>query len=263
MRTSLQYLLLNQKWTPAQLGSSLALWLDADDVSTIILNGNTVSQWSDKSGNNRHATQSTAANQPSYNATALNGKTALTFNGTSTFLTSPGFMVGGSNWTVIALATMQNATQANARLVSTAPTSGNDFSTSGGWAVIFRNSTTANVTTQASYINAFSLITIDAPTIICAQRTSTQIALSLNGNTGTTTSGSFSSMNGTDAFRIGRSVNPGFETGENWSGIVGEVAAIQNLATTDRQRLEGYMAWKWGLRSNLPEDHPFRNSPPR
>lgn len=51
-------------WTPELL--STALWLDATDASTITLNGTTVSQWNDKSGNGRNATQSTAANQPTY-----------------------------------------------------------------------------------------------------------------------------------------------------------------------------------------------------
>jgi hypothetical protein len=63
-------------WTPADL-TGLALWLDADDSSTITLNGSTVSQWDDKSGNDRHATQATAVSQPAYNATGLNGKPAL------------------------------------------------------------------------------------------------------------------------------------------------------------------------------------------
>lgn len=51
-------------WTPAQLQT--AIWLDASDSSTITLNGINVSQWNDKSGNGRNATQSTAANQPLY-----------------------------------------------------------------------------------------------------------------------------------------------------------------------------------------------------
>lgn len=53
-------------WTPTVLGSALSLWLDAADASTITLNGSTVSQWNDKSGNGRHATQATAANQPAW-----------------------------------------------------------------------------------------------------------------------------------------------------------------------------------------------------
>jgi hypothetical protein len=51
-------------WRPNQL--ALSLWLDAEDSASITLNGSTVSQWSDKSGNGRHATQGTAASQPTY-----------------------------------------------------------------------------------------------------------------------------------------------------------------------------------------------------
>lgn len=51
-------------WRPNELGSSLAMWLDAEDTSTITLNGTTVSQWADKSGNGRNAAQPTAVNQP-------------------------------------------------------------------------------------------------------------------------------------------------------------------------------------------------------
>ena len=66
-------------WTPAQITTEL--WLDAADASTITLNGSTVSQWNDKSGNGRNATQATAANQPTYIANSINGKSALDWDG--------------------------------------------------------------------------------------------------------------------------------------------------------------------------------------
>ena len=44
--------------------SGLAIWLDAADTSTFTLNSGNVAEWRDKSGNNRNATQSTAASQP-------------------------------------------------------------------------------------------------------------------------------------------------------------------------------------------------------
>lgn len=44
----------------------LQLWLDSADNSTIALSGSSVTQWNDKSGNNRNATAVTA---PTYNAT--------------------------------------------------------------------------------------------------------------------------------------------------------------------------------------------------
>lgn len=64
--------------------SGLALWFDADDATTITLNGLTVSEWRDKSGNNRHATQSTATRQPTYTTNSLNGKPTLNALATGT-----------------------------------------------------------------------------------------------------------------------------------------------------------------------------------
>jgi hypothetical protein len=69
-----------------------ALWLDAADDSTlftdagatnVIKSGDQVYQWSDKSGNNRHAIQTTSANRPTWlpPASGQNGLGALAFNG--------------------------------------------------------------------------------------------------------------------------------------------------------------------------------------
>jgi hypothetical protein len=47
------------------------------------------------------------------------------------------------------------------------------------------------------------------------------------------------------------------------NGFISEMVATSSLlSTADRQRLEGYLAWKWGLQANLPAGHPFRNNPP-
>jgi len=58
-------------------GSSLQLWLRGD---SIVLNGSNVSQWTDKSGNSNHATQTNASLQPAYQTTGFNGKPCLNFN---------------------------------------------------------------------------------------------------------------------------------------------------------------------------------------
>ena len=71
-------------WTPASLGADLALWLDAEDTASITLNGSTVSQWDDKSGNNFNFANATASEQPAYLATGLNGKPSLRTDGDDT-----------------------------------------------------------------------------------------------------------------------------------------------------------------------------------
>jgi hypothetical protein len=65
-------------FSPADM-PGLSLWLDATDVSSLSFNGQTVSQWRDKSGNSNHAQQATALRQPRYVASAMGGQPALQF----------------------------------------------------------------------------------------------------------------------------------------------------------------------------------------
>lgn len=78
-------------WSPAAL-TGLQLWLDAADSSTILEgvadtaeDGDAITQWSDKSGNSRHATASSTA-CPTYRATGQNGRGSIEFNGSSNYL---------------------------------------------------------------------------------------------------------------------------------------------------------------------------------
>ena len=67
--------------------SGLALWLDADDASSITeATSNQVSQWDDKSGNARHFSQATSGDQPATNVTAQNGRNVIDFDGVSEVL---------------------------------------------------------------------------------------------------------------------------------------------------------------------------------
>jgi len=68
--------------------SGLALWLDASDSSSYTI-ATGVSEWRDKSGNNRTFSQSTGNNQPTVAANAQNGKTAFTFDGTNDSFSGP------------------------------------------------------------------------------------------------------------------------------------------------------------------------------
>jgi hypothetical protein len=36
----------------------------------------------------------------------------------------------------------------------------------------------------------------------------------------------------------------------------------RSLTAAQRQAVEGYLAWKWGLTSSLPTDHPYRSIRP-
>lgn len=105
-RRSRRFLLSNQtRFTPTSI-ANLALWLDASDASTITLDGsNNVSQWNDKSGNGKHATQATTTKRPSYQTAVQNGLNACRYDGTDDCLQVASLTLSGQLTIVLACKT--------------------------------------------------------------------------------------------------------------------------------------------------------------
>ena len=104
-----RYQAIAAQFSPLQL--SPALWLDASDATTLYdatVGGNfvaadgTVARWEDKSGNARHATQTTLANRPLRKTAIQNGKDAVRFDGSNDWMLNSEF-VGTSNITIFAV----------------------------------------------------------------------------------------------------------------------------------------------------------------
>ena len=77
--------------------ANLQLWLRADNVE---LTDGKVSRWYDLSPNQYEIVQTNVAARPTVTENALNGQPALTFNGTSTFLTGGDILdLGTDSWT--------------------------------------------------------------------------------------------------------------------------------------------------------------------
>jgi len=76
----------------------LALWLRADQG--VFVNGATVVQWSDRSGNNRHATQPVPSQQPVLVRNAVGSHPALRFDGVDDHLTFPAPVAGLGGMTI-------------------------------------------------------------------------------------------------------------------------------------------------------------------
>jgi hypothetical protein len=70
------------------------IWLDASDTSSITSSAGKVSQWNDKSGNARHFTQATSANQPTTGAATQNGFNVISFNGSQDVRRTLGTLTG-------------------------------------------------------------------------------------------------------------------------------------------------------------------------
>lgn len=229
-------------WTPAELGASLALWLDADDASTITLNGATVSQWRDKSGNSRHVSQGTPSLQPAYLAANLNGKAGIDF------YLNKGLNTNTSNPVVafaITVIKARNATWNNyhAMLDSYGSTpqriGGMRASGSNGfWVDPYPAATWDDGAQKTPSLSGYNNIT--SPRIVGF----TVTAGRGNPMTGITI-GNFSTVT------------------QGGSGVQYEIVALATAPSADdRQKLEGYLAWKWGTVANLSVTHPYKSEAP-
>jgi len=87
----------------------------------------------------------------------------------------------------------------------------------------------------------------------------TNTYVSVNGNltlSGPTSIGTFTSGVLTGLGREGGSGGPVY-------GWVMEIVMFNTqLSQTNQQKMEGYLAWKWGIQTSLPSAHPYYSAAP-
>ncbi len=246
-------------WNPSMIQT--ALWLDAADASTVTASSGLVDQWRDKSGNARHASGTTTA-RPTYASVTLNGKNTLTFDGTDDRLVTSGVSLHTGLYSAFAVA---RAATANSVLIICSQ----DRSTSNpdrNGQYIRTNSATPE---SVAFNNAGSAFTATASSTVTnwnsysAIRESALITLYANGNAGTGTAITGTATSNSNPMTIGARESNAGTFNNFWSGDMAEVIFLGSVATTDtRQRVEGYLAHKWGLTANLPAGHPYKTVGP-
>lgn len=243
-------------WTPD--AAVPEAWYDASDASTITESGGLVSQWNDKSGSLNHAVQATGAKQPTTDSETINGLNVLTFNQKVMDATLPSKYTG----TELAMFGVFNriAVKSNScTMLAQDSGSGSDL-TGPGSAIMTYEGT---------------------GTVIQGYRGGFKSSASHPGNgVPYQTSSIFDGANHT-IYKDGVAASSSASTGAfnydlialnaRWSGSYNtegknrfaEVIVINAAVTTDnRQKIEGYLAHKWGLASRLLVAHPYKYSPP-
>jgi hypothetical protein len=247
--------------------SSLTLWLDAADATTVTSSGGAISQWADKSGRGYNLTQATGSNQPAYTTSNITINSNRYFNIPQASINNASaycyFMVfkpnSGSNW--ITNKQKDGVDTMNVWSMTYYTQSG-IFSGSNGY-MYYR---TGNGNTLGN--SGVALTRSNMQIITMAYTTATNnLTMYVNGSTMAITNGSFTIPNQTTAnkFTLGAQVG-GDGTIYN-SGVTDfnlyEFGFYNGaLSTDDRQTVEGYLAWKWGLQNNLPTTHPYYNINP-
>ena len=218
--------------------------------------GSNISQWRDKSGLGNHAT---ATGSPVLTGNSINAYPAIVTS-SGQYFTGP-TSVTGTVVTVFAVAkttrTLPNS-GIDQRLVSLANGANVDYGRADGVIALFNQGSSSSITTYRVASVAGSTITTNAAFQVVCKYDGTNGFIWEDGTSGgsSASSGTF----GVTKYGIGNQANP---TTEYWIGSIGEVL-IYNVALTDTQRqlVEGYLAWKWGLQASLPADHPYKSAGP-
>lgn len=236
-------------FSPPQL-SGLVLWMDPTDSTTLTLSGSSVTQWRDKSASG--ATFTTVNANPTYTASLINGLPGLDLTNASAFISSTTQTLTSS------------LTLAMILVVKSGIGAWGNFFMHGGRnddIALERNSISTGTTLQFQTANDNSganlTFTTDQVALYLGTMTTgtSRFFSRFGGGTTTTATGTNSSTitTGLQTIRIGRS-----DVGENCNSFIGEIVYYNRvLTTTERQDLEGYLAWKWGLQASLPSTHPF------
>jgi hypothetical protein len=237
-------------WTPADI--TTALWLDAADAGTITESGGAVSEWRDKSGNARHFLQSTALDQPTYSTSSWNGSPAVLFN--QSFLSpATDITANGQSWYFV---TQRTGGPLTSSVMGAQATSFIPIASSGSVndVRVFRINNTDNPSSLSAFINGTLVKNKNAQPTIDRNDIYNALANKLILET-------CGILNFGAVPELGRAIS-GYSS-FFLVGMIAEVVVSSNdSSTSERQLIEGYLAHKWGLTANLPNDHPYKTAAP-
>jgi hypothetical protein len=270
-------------WTPEQL-TDLAVWLDASDETTVTQAAGVVSQWNDKSANLFTFQNPTAPSAPSVGA-LLNGNPVIDFDGTDDVLVSQQaaaqFAFLNELTPVHLFCVFKPGNGADVNALMGIVNTGRNSSATRGYSFNFddraaqsRNNAILSFISggpgPTAPIDATFLDTAPANTYtlaavrtdvdaVAAQRSSLWVngeatARQTNAKTETMTLG-----NPVHPLTLGAMGDLSFF----FEGQIAEIIIVDgDLTDAERNRVEGYLAWKWGQQANLPVSHPHADAAP-
>lgn len=258
-------------WAPAS-DITTAIWLDASDTGSYTLSGSDVTALTDKAGN---ATVSITGTPNTSNT--LDSKNVFTFSGSEDFTTDEVAQASSGNHWAIGVMQWNQRDDSQDSFWSTENNSGSilnkrDYAISAGASnfdgeLDLDGLASGRISTTIGNLQEFdSGIAQNTWVIIGAifNKTGNQIAMRVDGDNAFTPVNDYDNSLDTNMdLRIMRN-----RANERMSGRMAEffsVASIPGTGSTDIStviKAEGYLAHKWGLQSNLPVSHPYKNLAP-
>ena len=234
------------------------LWLDALDSNTLTLSGSNISAWRDKSGRANNSTG--VINTPTRRANSINGRPAV-FISSNAVRGSFSNTISNRELHCFMVCTALSTNGSYPRFLGLDDGVNGEYNAVTGIEAIGRQ---GGANFVVSRLNSGAIVNAadDVPHIVSTFNIISNHSIALDGSAGVVTASSGTTGN----FAISK-WNVGCETGGSlqWNPqiYIGEVLVFSNaLSSNVRYQIEGYLATKWGLTSNLPALHPFRSLPP-
>ncbi len=246
--------------------AAITLWFDGNDPNGTGIapaNGATLTTWVNKG---TASVSITTAGSPTYEANFAGGNGSVRFPGSASFRDDTTSFVL-QNKTFYLVGSTYDSSVSTQGFIGFTP-SGSMYAAQNGIAYQAGESAYNNkfgflqaFTNGGYYVNYLSPYGATPLAIYedtCATRA---CEIYVNGSSLSSQTLSYTPGNAT-GFLIGRRTVGGYEF---LRGNICEIIAISNntLGTSDRQKIEGYLAWKWGLQGSLPADHPYKAAKPQ
>ena len=211
-----------------------SLWLDGADTATMNSTP-TVTSWTDKSGQGYTVT-----------GTATYSAGTMTFNGTNQAFSNTSYVFPSNAYSMFAVYSNTTAPGATSYM--------NVVYGSGGYPMVGVYGSSKFVSARSVVANTGALSPNVAASNVLVSATYTPSTFSpfINGSAETTLAGTTLAATG---LYVGGPTN-------YFGGSISEILVYSaTLTSTQRQSIEGYLAWKWGIKSSLPATHPFYSLP--
>jgi hypothetical protein len=272
-RNFVEAYLLN-KWqafafTPTSTATQPCLWLDSSSTDKLAFSGTEITGWNDSSASGVNYTSMFPSANPEYSYDPITKKYGVLFgskgvtSGLGNTTTSP-FASTISQVSIFVVARFNNAFTTNTMYSSQTGASPMRFTAKNG-------NQTSGATITAPPENgatspfAFSSSVITSPFVFSSVSTTTSNTntISVNGTQAYTVSEAISISSGTLIY-LGYGVNsPILSLSQGYNGYIFEYLIYPYaVSSTEQQKLEGYLAWKWGTQGSLAATHPYYLSAP-
>jgi hypothetical protein len=254
-----------QTFVPTQI-PGCQLWFDAADQTTFTYSsGTSISQWRDKSSNAYSVIQATASNQPTLTSGAQNRLPGIQFS-QSTYLyqtatSMPAFTTGGS--TSVLMAARNASTNDGWNIINTIWFDINALTATQRYHFSFNQNTTDGTTlyTNNTFVGQVTsnAVAPSANAILGFTASATSQTIHTNGSTDSYAGTTLPDATGNTDFIFNDPRNDNLASANTM--IFEMVGYNTQITTAQRQQLEGYLAWKWGMVGNLPASHPYKTTP--